>query len=172
MASFVVQANSENIAMLTELAETKLLVIASETIIVQAVKEENNHNKLLKQIKKRDALWKATPGLDKDMQAMLDSKCSQHLIAIKEANDIYAEIFVMDNQGANTCMTDKTSDYWQGDEAKFQKSFAQGKGGIHIGKVKFDDSTQAYLVQISIPVNDGKKIIGAMTFGIDIEELD
>jgi len=68
-------------------------------------------------------------------------------------------------------MTGKTSDYWQGDEAKFKKSFASGAGGIFIDEVEFDDSTQAYLVQASVPVKDGGKVIGAITFGIDVDKI-
>jgi len=49
-------------------------------------------------------------------------------------------------------MTNKTSDYWQGDEAKFTESFKGGSGAVHIGDVEFDQSAQAYLVQISVPV--------------------
>ena len=78
----------------------------------------------------------------------------------------------MDNQGANVCMTDKTSDYWQGDEAKFQKSYNNGAGGMDISDVKFDDSSQAYIVQVSVPVKDaGGKVIGAVTIGIDVDKM-
>jgi len=44
---------------------------------------------------------------------------------------------------------DKTTDYWQGDEAKFIRSYNNGKGEVFVDDVKFDDSTQAYLVQVS-----------------------
>ena len=64
----------------------------------------------------------------------------------------------MDNQGANVAMTDKTSDYWQGDEAKFKKSYHNGKGTVFVDEVEFDDSSQAYLVQVSVPVKDGDKV--------------
>jgi hypothetical protein len=37
--------------------------------------------------------------------------------------------------------------------------------------VEFDDSTQAYLVQVSVPVIDGDKVIGAITFGIDVDQI-
>jgi hypothetical protein len=83
----------------------------------------------------------------------------------------FDEIFVMDNQGANVAMTDKTSDYWQGDEAKFIKSFNGGHGAIFVDQVKFDDSSQAYLAQVSVPVWDGDKVIGAITFGIDVDKV-
>jgi hypothetical protein len=69
-------------------------------------------------------------------------------------------------------MTGKTSDYWQGDEAKFQKSFANGSGAVFVDEVEFDDSSQAYLVQISVPVLDNGTAIGAITFGIDVEAVE
>jgi hypothetical protein len=68
-------------------------------------------------------------------------------------------------------MSDKTSDYWQGDEAKFKKSFNNGEGAVFIDDVKFDDSSQAYTVQVSVPVIDGDKVIGAITFGIDLDQM-
>ena len=77
----------------------------------------------------------------------------------------------MDNQGANVAMTDKTSDYWQGDEAKFQKAFNGGAGAVFIDAVKFDESAQAYLVQVSVPVMDGDQAIGAITMGIDVDKV-
>lgn len=77
----------------------------------------------------------------------------------------------MDNQGAHVAMTDKTSDYWQGDEAKFIESYNGGKGAVHIADVEFDNSTQAYLFQVSVPVKDGNKVIGATTIGIDVDKI-
>jgi hypothetical protein len=78
----------------------------------------------------------------------------------------------MDNQGANVCMTDKTSDYWQGDEAKFKNSYNGGKGSIFVDDVEFDDSAQMYVSQVSVPVIDDGKVIGAITFGVDVENLN
>ena len=62
--------------------------------------------------------------------------------------------------------------HWQGDEAKFTNSYNAGKGGVEIGKVKFDDSAQAYLVQVSVPVVDGESIVGALTVGINVDMLE
>jgi hypothetical protein len=42
---------------------------------------------------------------------------------------------------------------------------------VFVDGVKFDDSTQAYLVQASVPVKDGDKVIGAITFGILIDKF-
>jgi hypothetical protein len=106
------------------------------------------------------------------MKAIMDSECGKQLRTIQNSAPYYAEIFVMDNQGANVAMTDKTSDYWQGDEAKFKNSFANGQGSVFVDEVQFDDSAQAYLVQVSVPVKDGDKVIGAITFGLDVDKVE
>ena len=154
-----------------DLANSTLADLGTDPIIVKAVKNENAKRKSLAQIQDMDKKWKATPGIADYMQAMMDSECGKHLRSIQNGSTIYAEIFAMDNKGANVAMTDKTSDYWQGDEAKFKKSFNGGKGSVFVDDVEFDDSTQAYLVQVSVPVKDGDAVIGAITFGIDMDKV-
>ena len=79
----------------------------------------------------------------------------------------------MDKQGNIVAESDKTSDYWQGDEDKFIKSFAQGKGAVFIDEPVFDESSERYVVQVSVPVLEPvtKKAIGAVTVGIDLDIL-
>jgi len=153
------------------MAKSTLADMGKDPVIVEAVKAENTKGKSLSSIKEMDEKWKNTPGIADFMQKMMDSKCGRHLRGIQDSKPYFAEIFVMDNQGANVCMTDKTSDYWQGDEAKFQKSYSGGNGDVFVDEVEFDDSTQSYISQVSVPVFDGGKAIGAITFGIDIDKL-
>ncbi len=155
-----------------DLAHSKLAAWGTDAVIVKAVKAENAKGKTLENIKATDAKWKAHAGIADYMQAIMNSECGKYLQKIQNSAPFYAEIFVMDNQGANVAMTDKTSDYWQGDEAKFQKSYNGGAGAVFIDDVEFDDSTQAYLVQISVPVKDGGNVIGAITFGIDVDKVE
>lgn len=154
-----------------DLANKEFVKLGSDPVIVKAVKAENAKNKTLDQIKEMDKKWRDTPGIADFMKALMESPCGKHLRGIQKNKAYIAEIFVMDNQGANVAMTDKTSDYWQGDEAKFIKSFNNGKGDIHVSDVEFDDSSQAYLVQVSVPVKDGKKVIGAITIGVDVDKV-
>ena len=155
-----------------DLANTTLAAHGTDPVIVEAVKAANAKGKTLEQIKTEDKDWQAYAGLADYMKALMESDCGKYLHTIQDSAPYYAEIFVMDNQGANVAMTDKTSDYWQGDEAKFQKSFANGAGAVFVDDVKFDDSSQAYLVQVSVPVMDAGKAIGAITFGIDIDKVE
>ena len=155
-----------------DLANTKLAELGKNPMIVKAVKAQNAKGLSLKSIKEMDERWKSTAGIADFMTALMESECGKHLRRIQEANPFYAEIFVMDNQGANVSQTDKTSDYWQGDEAKFQKSYNGGKGAIFVDEVEFDDSTQTYISQVSVPVMENGEAIGAITFGVDIDNLN
>ena len=154
-----------------DLANKKLAKLGQDPVIIKAVKNENARGKTLNQIKNMDKKWKETPGIVDYMEKLMTNECGKYLQALQNSAPYYSEIFVMDNQGANVAMSDKTSDYWQGDEAKFQKSFNGGTGSIFVDEVEFDESTQSYLVQVSVPVKDGRKVIGAITFGIDIDKL-
>ena len=155
-----------------DMAKGKLAAIGQDPVIIEAVKGENARGKSLDQIKDLDEKWKNTPGLADYMNALMENACGRRLREIQSSNPSMAEIFVMDNQGANVCMTDKTSDYWQGDEAKFQNSFNGGAGKVFVDDVEFDESTQTYVSQVSVPVVEDGKTIGAITFGIDVDKLD
>jgi len=154
-----------------DFANTELVKLGTDPVIVKAVKEENAKGKTLGQIQEKDKTWRATPGIADYMKAIMESECGQHLRTIQKSAPFYAEIFVMDNQGANVAMTDKTSDYWQGDEAKFKKSFNGGSGAVFVDNIKFDESSQTYLSQVSVPVKDGGQVIGAVTIGIDVDKV-
>jgi len=75
-------------------------------------------------------------------------------------------VFLCDKRGAVVGESPKTSDYWQGDEEKFVECYNRGDGNVFIGDLEFDDSTQSYTVQISIPVKDDGKTIGVLIVGI------
>ncbi|GIT85302.1 MULTISPECIES: hypothetical protein [Roseobacter] len=81
------------------------------------------------------------------------------------------EIFVMDALGLNVAASDVTSDYWQGDEAKFTETYGAGAGAVFVDAIEFDESTQSYQGQISITLSDPAtgQPIGAMTIGLNAE---
>ena len=141
-------------------------------VLVAAVKAQNAEKQTLEQIKQRDETWRKTSGVDAFMQNIMSNQAAAELGKLEKSEPYYFELFLMDDQGANVAMTNKTSDYWQGDEAKFTESFHGGQGAVHISEVEFDESAQAYLVQVSVPVMEGGSAIGALTVGVNVDELE
>lgn len=92
---------------------------------------------------------------------------------VEAAGGRITEIFIMDAQGLNVAASHVTSDYWQGDEAKFTETFGRGADAIHLGEIEFDESTETYQGQISLTIVDPatRLPIGAMTIGVDAEAL-
>jgi hypothetical protein len=159
-------------AKVKDIAHSILEDFGKDPVIIAAVKIENAKNKTLDAIKAEDQTWRNTPGIDVFMKSILESDCAKHLRNIQASKPYFSEIFVMDNQGANVAMTDKTSDYWQGDEDKFTQTYNNGKGSVFIDQVEFDDSSQTYLVQVSVPVMSDGTCIGAITFGVDVDKIE
>jgi hypothetical protein len=145
-------------------AVEKIKKMAADPSVVAAVKAQNAKKVTLATIKKIDAEWIA--GDTKVSSEISSRSCSVALQKLLQANPELIEAFAMDDQGANVCMSDRTSDYWQGDEAKWQKSFAGGKGAVFTDERKFDSSAQAVVVQVSVPVNENGKVIGVLTVGV------
>lgn len=169
-------ASAAEIPPVVKALEIRLRDFGKNPTIVKAVKESNK--KLLSdgEIKKLDDEWKATKGVSSFIRGFLNNTTARYLQKIqRESNPkgLYSEIFVMNIQGLIVGESNKTSDYWQGDEAKFTQSYAEGKGAVHYGDVEYDESTKAYLVQVSVPVIDPDtgKAIGAITFGVNMSVL-
>jgi hypothetical protein len=154
-----------------ELAQGELAALAADPVIIGAVTAQNARNAALADIQAADKHWMATPGTADFMKLVIDSPAGQQLRAWRKSRGYVSEIIVMDRQGANVAITEKTSDYWQGDEKKFSESFKAG-GLVFVDKMKFDDSTQTYSVQVSVPVRDAAgTLIGVICCGIDLENL-
>ncbi len=138
---------------------------ANESALVDAVLEQNRKQMSGDSIRSIDRAWIAGGEVNGLPAKLSSNSCARKLRALMAQSSGYEEGFVMDDQGALVCMTQRTSDYWQGDEAKWQRSFNEGRGGILVGKPKFDDSADMMLSQISVPIMQDGRAIGAITVG-------
>ncbi|MFH1156429.1 MAG: PDC sensor domain-containing protein [Pseudomonadota bacterium] len=145
-----------------------LLKQTTNPVVVDAVKKQNAEHLTLEKIKAIDAKWIAEEGDIPLAEELMNNACAELGKELAQKHPII-EMFVMDNQGANVGQNAITSDYWQGDEEKWQNSFNGGKGGVDIGKLKIDQSTALPQQQVSLPIIDENgSVIGAVCFGIDI----
>lgn len=149
---------------------TRLQTWGSDPILVAAVKAQNAKRVSAAQVKMLDEQWAAGTAAALVKQ-VTTGPCADHLRTLVAGSAAHGETFVMDNQGALVCATAKTSDYFQGDEAKWQRAFNEGKGSVFIDRPKFDDSSAQRLAQISVPVLDKGVAIGAITVGVATDKL-
>lgn len=149
-----------------------------DPVLIDAVKAQNSRTGALApaDIDKLDKQWRAEAksGAGPLVDEVRATPLSAFLRARKEASGgLYSEIFVMDAKGLNVGMSDTTSDYMQGDEAKWQKTYPVAPDAVFIDDVEFDDSSKAFQSQVSTTIVDpaSGKAIGAITIGINVEKL-
>lgn len=146
--------------------------MAFHPVIVRAVRTQNNQKLSLDVIKRRDEQWQSAKQENALQRSILHSEASQVLKTFIQGNVDFNEAFATDDQGANVAMYPTTSDYWQGDEDKWIKSFNNGNGKLYIGKVQFDESTKKVAVQVSVPILDEGKTIGVLVVGVTQRYLE
>jgi len=149
----------------------EIKAIAAKPEVIAAVKTQNAKGLTLDAIKATDSKWIAAAGSLPEGKTMMESATSKVLLAAEKAKPYFTETILTDNQGANVAISSMTSDYWQGDEPKFVKAWADGKGDDYIARAKKDESSGAVISQVSVPVMDGGKVIGTLTIGVNVQAL-
>jgi hypothetical protein len=142
---------------------------------INTVKQHNAQNLSLNDIKARDGEWIAASKAKKK-HPLIDEVTSHTLSdwlrkKNQENRGRYPEAFLTGIQGENIASMKPTSDYWQGDEAKFTESYVGGKGANFIGEPEFDQSANAMQVQVSVPVKDAGQAIGVLIVGVKFSSL-
>lgn len=122
----------------------------------------------------RDTVWRSevgaadTPMINGVTNTPLSGFLREH---VENSQGRITEVFVMDGRGLNVASSGVTSDYWQGDEAKFQKTYDVGPGAVFVDAIELDESTQTYQGQASFAITDPASgtVIGAITVGLNAE---
>lgn len=123
-----------------------------------------------------DQQWTHEREADKKplISATLTNPLSSYLTMVQaRSNGLITEMLVMDGKGLNVGQSSVSSDYWQGDEAKWQKTYSAGPEAVFIDEAEFDDNNKAWVVQVSFSINDPAtgKPIGAVSTDINLSEL-
>lgn len=177
MVANVANAANEFEPQIKTFMESEVTPWLSDPAIISAVKAQNAKNASITEadISGLDKEWRAQAKAGKGalIDEVLSNALSKFLKAKKEAaGGKIAEMFVMDNKGLNVGQSDVTSDYMQGDEAKWQKTYPAGPGALFIDEIEFDDSSKAFQSQASMTVVDeAGNAIGAITVGVNVEKL-
>ncbi|MFZ2099521.1 MAG: hypothetical protein WAU86_03050 [Oricola sp.] len=129
-------------------------------------------------IKASDDAWRAevgSEGADRPMvEEVMQRGVSLYLKQKQRAADwMIVEIILMDAKGLNVGLSTPTSDYWQGDEAKHQKTFQAASRDLFIDDVEFEPDSGLLLSQVSETIfdPDSGEPIGAVTVSVNMNKL-
>jgi hypothetical protein len=140
--------------------------VASDAELLKAVVAKNQAKETDAEVLQRDKEWQANARYPLRTE-LTSNPCALRLKKLLAVEPNVVEAFLMDNKGALVCATRETSDYWQGDEAKWQSTYADGKA-VFIDQPALDMSSNAFGVQLSVIVKDAGKPIGALTLLLKI----
>lgn len=171
-------AAGEHVPAVTDYANTNIMPWINNSAVVAAIAAQNEANAGLTQaeIDALDQKWRA--GVDGGDTTLIDTVLGNSLSEFLRgkqmaSNGVITEIFVMDSKGLNVGQSDVTSDYWQGDEGKWKKTYGSGDAAaIFVDEAEKDESTQMLQSQVSMTIADASGApIGAITIGINLNEL-
>ena len=78
-----------------------------------------------------------------------------------------------DKNGLNVGQSSITSDFWQGDEDKFQKTYAVSDEATFVDEPEWDEDTKTWRDQVSFTLLDSaRRKIGAVTVELNLTELE
>ena len=155
----------------------ELQAMLKNPVVVASIRARNTERKAISQseIDALDALWRKereSDGTQPTITAALGSPLSTFLLRKQAASKgLYSEIFVMDLNGLNVGQSSITSDFWQGDEAKFQKTVPFGANTVFIDKAEYIDSVGIWVAQVNMTLDDNGEVIGSATIEVNLTEL-
>lgn len=171
------QADTHKTA-LQEYLDTNIRSWATDPVLIQAINDQNAKTAGYDQaaIDQADLLWRAQVGeSDAEIinEVLINPAANFLRKQVNASDDAITEVFIMDALGLNVAASAVTSDYWQGDEAKFIETYGVGPTAVHLGDVELDQSTQAVQAQVSFTMVDPAtgQSIGAMTVAVDLTHL-
>lgn len=177
LGAAAVAATSAAASELQDMAKTYVIETLGAALstpeVAAAVHAQNERNAGLDAaaIEALDQQWRA--GDAAMIDAALSNDLSKYLASIvDEQGGLVSELFVMDSKGLNVGQSARTSDYWQGDEAKWSETYLVGPDAVHVSDIEEDESTQTFQVQVSLPIVDGGAPIGAITVGVNVSALE
>ncbi|MCE2744397.1 MAG: PDC sensor domain-containing protein [Burkholderiales bacterium] len=173
LALLFASANAHAFCAGTLIKEIK--AIAAKPEIIEAVKTSNARRLSKEQVIALDEKWIKLHGQLPEADQIKNSKTSALLASEVNRQSYFKEAILIGSLGETVAMNIVTSDYWQGDEDKFTAIFDTNlpsrKPDSHISRTRWDDSTQAMIAQVSVPVYDGDNMIGVLTVGVDLKRV-
>lgn len=138
----------------------------ADAVLQTALAAKNGSGETAADIQRKDREW--TAGSRTDLRrAVTQGACADRLRALVKDDPFVVEAFLMDAQGALVCATHETSDYYQGDEAKWERTYKEGRR-VFVEDPALDASAGVYAIQLSTLVSASGAKAGALTLTLKV----
>lgn len=164
----MVGANLASQIDLLQVAGTQFNEVAGEASHAQTGTAESEIiNKLLA----LDADWRSAGDNHVLVRRILDNETSRQLREFRNISPQHVELFITDKYGANLASTNRTSDFYHGDESWWQAAYNSGEGAIFISQPEFDESNNTYTVLMALPLYRDGEVVGILRSTYDLTHL-
>jgi len=124
-----------------------------------------------------DKKWRAETESDNQplISSTLSNPLSSYLTRVQARSfGLYTEMFAMDANGLNVGQSNVSSDYWQGDEAKHQKTYGGDVNAVFVDDPEYDDKHGIWRIQVNLAIanKEQSENIGALTVELNLSELE
>lgn len=164
-AAFVRAKVIEAALMASDSAVREAAVTANDSL--RALSEDQR----LARIKELDEKWN-TPEGERVAAEILASRASEALRATLAVDPAFLRITVTDGHGATIAASHKTLDYYQADEQYWKAIYADGRGGVSLTDVLYDEATRTHYIGVGVPVIDeNNAFIGTLDALVEVSAL-
>ncbi|MCK5113222.1 MAG: HAMP domain-containing protein [Phycisphaerae bacterium] len=133
--------------------------------------EESNRKLPAPELATIDASWATTPENTGLLYDVINNPIADILKRIVRRDNAISELIITDRFGQLIAASNRTTDYYQGDEEWWVKAYNGGQGKIYIPSIEYDKSTKIWAASLCIPIIDNNgKFLGVAKGVLDIHK--
>lgn len=145
--------------------------LASDPLLITSV---NNYNTSPPNPQKLDRIWPELRESDSILNNIIFNPSAESMRNWIARISIQGEGLLIGHNGGLVASTEKTTDFWQGDEAQYLRAIHLPLGEVYIQSEMLDESTHLMLIKVSAPIYNprSRHAIGVLVIGFDQFVID
>jgi hypothetical protein len=153
-------------------------VMAGEPTILEAIAASNRSYQNVPEasvgarFEKMESSWNS-PASDAFVKELLSARASALLRRHHDIDPRFLKITVTDERGATVAATHKPVKYVQAGTEHWRAVYAEGKGGVNLTEIAYDEQTKSNYIGIGVPVQDegSGRFLGSIHALVDVSDL-
>lgn len=162
-------AQDETLQEWTPYLESQLLALKKDITlnpdVIRSVAQANQTNAhfSLKEIAEMDRQWRGTEGVDLFIVSLITNDLADKLKEFQKKQGSLVEIFITDRKGLLIAATNKTSDFYQADEAWWRETVERNNPKGAFGGSEYDESALVEDIPLYLVIRgEQQEVIGVL----------